>query len=298
MTDVTIEGRMVSPAEKDPPVSVATVTPDYFQVMGIGTRGGRQLTAADREGRNVLVNESFVRHYSPDQSTMGRRIRDFESHQGSQLGWLTIVGVVADVRQEDLEGTATPEIYRLIAGQGGALVSVALRTIGDPLRLASAVRSRVQAVDADVPVCGLITMRQRLDATTAPRRTNLWLLGGLAVLALGLAAVGIYSVMSYTVVQRTREIGLRVAMGARTGDVLTLVLRRGVSLVAAGLVVGLAGALLVTRFLASLLFGVKPHDPLTLLAMGALLAGVAIAACYLPARRAAKIDPMVALRCE
>jgi putative ABC transport system permease protein len=298
MTSVTIEGRTVTQFEKDSPVSIATVTPDYCRVMGIATRAGRQLTAADRDGQNVLVNESFARHYSPDQSVIGRRIRDFEMHHGSKLGWLTIVGVVADVRQEDLEGTAMPEIYRLVAARGEALVSVVLRTAGDPLHLASAVRSRVQAVDGDVPVYGLMTMQQRLDGIIAPRQTNLLLLGGFAVLALGLAAVGIYSVMSYIVVQRTREIGMRVAMGARAGDVLTLVLKRGLGLVAAGVMVGLVGALLITRFLTSLLFEVKPHDPLTLLAMAVLLAGVAVAACYLPARRAAKVDPMVALRYE
>jgi putative ABC transport system permease protein len=298
MTDVSIEGRPASPFEKDSPVSVATVTPEYFAVMGIATRGGRQLTAADRDGRNVVVNESFARHYLADQNVIGRRIRDFEAHRGSQLGWLTIVGVVADVRQEGLEGTTTPEMYRLIATRGEALVSVILRTSGDPLRLALAIRSRVQTLERDVPVYGLMTMQQRLDTTTAPRRTNLLLLGGFAVLALGLASVGIYSVMSCIVAQRTREIGLRMAMGARTGDVLTWVFRRGMSLVAIGVIAGLVGALLVTRFLASLLFEVKPYDPLTLLAVAALLAGIAAAACYLPARRAARTDPMVALRCE
>ena len=298
MTDVSIEGRPASPFEKDPLVSVATVTPEYFAVMGIATRGGRQLTAADRDGHNVVVNETFARHYSPDQNAIGQRIRDFEVHRGSQLGWLTIVGVVADVRQEGLEGTTTPEIYRLIAARGEALVSVILRTSGDPLRLASAIRSRVQTLERDVPVYGLMTMQQRLDTTTAPRRTNLALLGGFAVLALGLASVGIYSVMSCIVAQRTREIGLRMAMGARTGDVLTWVFQRGMSLVMIGVIAGLAGALLVTRFLTSLLFEVRPHDPLTLLVVAALLTGVAAAACYLPARRAARIDPMVALRYE
>ncbi len=297
MTDVTLEGRAASRFEKDPPVSVATVTPGYFRVMGIATRAGRQLTHAGSDGRNVLVNESFVRHYSPGQSALGRRLRDFEAHAG-EAGWLTIVGVVADTRQEDLEGTATPEIYRLAADESGILLSVVVRTSGDPLRLASAVRRRVRAVDADVPVYGLMTMQQRLDATTVPRRTNLLLLGSFAVLALSLAAVGTYSVMSCIVAQRTREIGLRVALGACTGDVLALVLRRGLSLVTAGVVAGFAGALLLTRFLTALLFEAKPHDPLTLLTAAGLLIGVAAVACYVPARRAARIDPMTALRYE
>jgi predicted permease len=297
MTSVTLEGRTVSPGEKNPPASVATVTPDYFAVLGIAVREGRSFTAADRDGHSIIVNESFARYYSPDGSILGRRLRDFEVHSG-EAGWLTIVGVVADVRQEGLEGAATPEIYRLTPARGEALVSVALRTAGDPLRLASAVRARMQTVDRDVPVYGLMTMQQRLDATTAPRRTNLLLLGVFSLVALALAAGGIYSVMSCLTAQRTREIGLRMALGARTTDVLTLLLRRGLSLVAVGVAVGLAGALLVTRFLASLLYEVKPYDPVTLLAVAGLLAAVAATACYLPARRAAKIDPMAALRCE
>jgi putative ABC transport system permease protein len=177
-------------------------------------------------------------------------------------------------------------------------MDVVLRAAGDPLSSAAAVNAAVRAVDANQPVYDVATMDQRLSESIAPQRFNALLVGMFALLALGLGAIGIYGVLAYSVAQRTHEIGVRVALGARREDVLVLVVGEGMRLVALGMGIGLPGALALTRLLRSLLFGVKPSDPVTLLAVSVGLALVAALACYLPARRATKIDPMVTLRCE
>lgn len=297
MTDVSVEGRPRQEFQRNPPVSVASVTPNYFQIMGIAIKQGRSLTEADRTSRSIVVNETFARRYFPGESAVGQRLRNFEEHHG-QSAALTIVGVVADVRQEALDKSATPELYRVSPGPGAGFVSVALRAQSDPGQLSAAVRARMQAIDSELPIYGVMTMQERLDATTAPRRVYVLLLGSFAALAVVLAAVGIYGVMSFIVSQRTRELGVRMALGARSSDVLQLVVRQGLKYTGAGLCAGFVGAILVTRYLSTLLFEVSPIDPVTYLSVALLLAGIALAACLVPAWRASKVDPMNALRHE
>jgi putative ABC transport system permease protein len=294
MTAVSVAGEPRQSYANRPPVSLAAVTENYFDTLGIALREGRGFTAADRTQRAVVVNERFAREYFPGVSPVGRQLNDFAGDSGPH----TIIGVVADVRQDGFDGQVTPEIYTPSLDQRPNLVSTALKCAGDPMALARAVRERVQALDPTLVVADLRTMIDRLDATTTSRRGHLLLLGGFAALALLLAAVGIYGVMSFIVTQRTREIGVRLTLGAPPAEVTGMVLRQGMRFVLIGLLTGLAVALVAARSLASLLFGIGATDPLTLAAVSSLLAGVGLLACWLPARRAARVDPMVALRSE
>jgi len=191
-----------------------------------------------------------------------------------------------------------PQLYRPYLQAGYLRMSVVVRTAGDPLRLAAAVRSQIGSLDKDQPVFDIETLEQRLSDNMAPRRTKMILLGSFAVLATVLAAAGIFAVISYTVAQRTHEIGVRMALGAQGGHILKLVVKQGMIMTLAGIGAGLLASLWLTRYLASMLYGVKPADPLTFGVVSVLLAGVAVLACILPAWRASRVDPMIALRSE
>jgi ABC-type antimicrobial peptide transport system permease subunit len=214
------------------------------------------------------------------------------------MGWATIVGVVGDLRQAGLMSRPKPEIFLPSLQMSSSEMSVVIRSTQDPQRLAGALRSRVESLDKSLAIYEVMTMHQFMAEQVASRKFNMALLGLFAFLAVALAGVGIYGVMTYTVTQRTHEIGIRMALGAEHLDVLRLVLRQGIILAALGICVGFAGALALTRFLSSLLYEVRPRDPLTFVIVSALLGGVALLATYLPARRAAKVDPLVALRYE
>jgi ABC-type lipoprotein release transport system permease subunit len=291
-----VEGVPPANPSRNPVVSGATVSTGYFPAMGIPLKRGRVFSERDDANAPAvaLVNEVFVRRLLPDVDPIGRRV----SSPTATGGWATVVGVVGDVRQSGLESEVVPEVYWPLLQQASGLMTLAVRSSGDPRALASAVRRVAQELDQDQPLQVLMTMEQRLSATMAPRRLTLGLLGGFAGLALVLASVGIYGVMSFVVAQRTREIGIRMALGASRGEVVGLVLRQGVTVTLWGLVAGGVGAWALTRYLASLLFAVKPADPLTLLGASLLLGGIALLACLLPAWRAARIDPMRALRNE
>jgi putative ABC transport system permease protein len=291
-----IDFRRAKPGEVKP-VSRPTVTLDYFNAMGIPVRNGRAFTSEDaRPGAGmVIVTEAFVKHHFPGESAIGKRIR---LGGRSKAPWLTVVGVVSDVRQSGLAGDVRPEVYSLELGDMGGELSFAMRTVGEPAHLISAVRAAVAEVEPNQSLHNVMTMEQRLANTTSSRRLNTVLLGGFAALALVLALVGIYGVMSYAVTQRRREIGVRMALGARTIDVLGLVIGGGLRLTLAGVVIGVIGALALTRYLSSLLYSVKPTDLVTFLGVALALTGVALLACWLPARRAARVDPMEALRHE
>jgi len=281
------------------------VTPDFFRTMGIALRQGRSLQPSD--GANappvVVINETMARSFWPNESPLGKRIQFFWSP--SQKGPLAeIIGVVRDVSLHQLNEETQPEAYLsqaqgpLLAGWTARGMSLVVRTAAEPLALAGAVRREAQALDNAAPVFGVSTAEQTLGRTVAQPRFNLILLGLFAMAALLLAAVGIYGVLANAVRQRTHEMGVRLALGARPGAVFRLVIGQGMGLAGVGVVIGLGGAFALTRYLESLLFEVKPTDPLTFGVVALLLLGVALLACWIPARRATKVDPMVALRCE
>ena len=290
VTGVTIEGR-------PEPVNVVfrTVSPDYFRTLGIPLLQGRYFTDADREGwpSVAIVNKSFARRYFPDGNCLGRRVENWDRKND----WVTIVAVVGDVRPW-LETEASPEMYVSYLQAGEPRMELAVRTVGDPKDLAAAVRSLIASVDKDQPPYALTTLEELRAKWLVPRRVNMLVLGAFAALALILGCVGIYGVVSYSVSQRTHEIGIRIALGALPHDVLKLVVGQEMLLTIAGVGMGLAGALALNKVMSSLVFGVTTTDLFTYAGVSIVWILVALLACHLPARRATKVDPMVALRYE
>jgi putative ABC transport system permease protein len=291
---IAFEGKAELPSGAEPMVPTTSVSEDYFKTLGVGLVAGRFFTVHDAEGSPsvVVVNQAFVDRFSPGRNPVGRRI------QFNGNAWREIIGVAGDVRQLGLDRPSEPELFVPFLQRPVPFGYIIARTASDPLHLASGVRSAVEAVDKDQPIFDVQTMQQRIAMSVGSRRFNLFLLTAFALLALTLAAVGLYGVVSYSLSLRTHEVGIRMALGAEKADVLRMVLVQGLKLAMIGVVIGIAGALALTRFLSSLLYGVKPTDPLTFIAVSLILIAVALAACYVPARRAAKVDPMVALRYE
>jgi putative ABC transport system permease protein len=289
-------------SDQAPMVAVFEISPDYFRAMGTPLRAGRFFDERDDAAAapTVIVNEALARRYFPGGDPIGRRIRT--GAPGNWLPWMTIVGVVGETRLEKLTQEPFAEVYTahrqgVALGASGRVV-LALRTTGDPASFAAAVKTQVQAVDRSQPLGNIRTMEDLLSRSLVQPRFQTILLGLLAILALVLAAIGIYGMLAYSVRVRTSEIGIRVALGARAEDILRLILGEGSVLILIGIGAGAMGALALSRLLSSFLYGVTATDPLTFLVVSMLLAGVGLLASYLPARRASKVDPMVALRFE
>ncbi|HEX8149360.1 MAG TPA: ABC transporter permease [Pyrinomonadaceae bacterium] len=277
-----------------------TVSPDYFRVLGVPLRRGRAFTGADGKNSNpvIVVNEAFVSRFFPGQEPLGQHVV-IDGPDDKPLPPREVVGVVGNVRFQRFDDEERPEYYVPFEQAPSAVTQVVVRSKGeDAAALTAPVRAALKGVDPNLLIWRTETMDELVGQSVAPQRFNVALLGFFAALAMLLAAVGIYGVMSYTVTQRRHELGIRMALGAQARDVLRLVVRQGMLLTLAGLGLGLAGALALTRLMSSLLYGVSATDPLVFAAVPVLLAAVSLLACYVPARRATKVDPMVALRYE
>lgn len=293
--DVFVEGREPAPGERLM-TGVHVVNPRYFEAMGIPLLIGRVFTEWDTlEAPQVLVvNETMSRRLWPGEEVVGKRVKLGDPNGG----WAQIVGVVKDVKHNGLNAEPAMDAYAPHLQVPWPWMTIALRSNLDPTSLEAAVRREVQAIDPDKAVASVKTMDQLIGESVGERRLSLVLFGLFAVVALLLSAVGIYGVMAYGVTQRTHEIGIRIAVGAQPRDVVKLVVGRGMMLALTGVAIGVGAAYGLTRLMASLLFEISTTDPATFVVIALILVGVALLACYIPALRASKVDPMVALRHE
>jgi putative ABC transport system permease protein len=306
----TIEGRAPTGPGQIPMAGYDMVTPKYFQTMRVPLLEGRDFSWSDTPQTQpvVIINEAMAKRYWPGEDALGKRFH--QAGPDDKFPWMTIIGVVTDIREFSTTVVPAPTMYLPISqppqpgGSDDSSMGVPIlrdwvvRTSGDPIRIASSIRSAIWKVDKNLPITRIRTMEEVRSISLASQRMNLLLFGLFAALALTLATIGIYGVLAYSVAQRTREIGIRLALGACGADVLRLVIGQGMRLAAVGLSLGLIAALALTRLMAGMTYGVSSTDPVTFLAVAVLLALVAMAACYLPARRAMRVDPMVALRYE
>ncbi|HKY27254.1 MAG TPA: ABC transporter permease [Pyrinomonadaceae bacterium] len=298
MNDFTIEGRPPQPNFFTIAVH-RQISADYFRTMGIALKEGRYFQESDNRQTTpvAIVNETMARQFWPD-GALGKRFK----LGVEEAPWVNIVGVVADVRQMGMDVPVKAEMYfpyrQITTHFGYAPRDLVVRASSDPFSLVSSIRKAIHEVDPEQPVANIETMDDQLASETGPRRMGMMLLMSFAGLALVLASVGIYGVLSYFVTQQTREIGVRMALGAQRSDILSLVMRKGMVLAVAGVAIGTLSALALARLMASLLFGISARDPITFAAVAVMLLGVALAACLIPARRATKVDPVIALRYE
>jgi putative ABC transport system permease protein len=294
-----VEGFQPAPNAPMPWGDMRTVTPDFLPTLGVELMKGRQFTEADRAGSHpvVIVDEEMARRYWPGDDPVGKRIT-FNSLTDSSITWVDVVGEVRHTMHEGLDAQARVQLYFPLAQNGLPFLAYAVRATGDPMALVPQLKQALASVDADLPMSNVTTMEELIEGTTGPRRFAMLLLTAFSALAAALAAIGLYGVMSYTVTQRARELGVRLALGAGPAQVVRLVIREGVRLAAIGLAIGLVAALTLSRVLRSMLFGVSTTDPLTFVAIPLLLLAVTAFACWVPARRAARVDPVEALRAE
>ncbi|HEX8501292.1 MAG TPA: ABC transporter permease [Pyrinomonadaceae bacterium] len=295
---LTVEGRAALSVGAAPVINHCVVTPGYFRAMGIPVLAGRDIAEADAKDapKVTVVDERLAREYWPGESPLGKRVR-FGPPESNEP-WHTVVGVVGGVRHERPDAATRMSVYVPYQQIPVREMTLAVRTGGDPAGLAVAVRSQVRGLDPDQPVTDVRTMGEVITSAIWQPRLHAILFGVFAAVALALASVGIYGVMSYAVTQRTHEIGIRIALGAKPRDILRLVVGHGLALTLVGIALGAASAFALTRVMTSLLFEVSPADPATFAANVALLTAVSLVACYIPARRATRVDPLVALRYE
>jgi len=294
-----IDGRPPLPPELTQSTNYYSVSADYFKAMGIPLRRGRLFTERDTKDspRVALINETMAKRIFPDEDPVGKRIT-FDNRQKQNPEWFEIVGIVGDVKQYGLDQVTTMQTYEPYTQQTFSYMTLVVRTAGDPTNLSAAIRSEILKLDKEQPATNIKTLNEFFSTSIAQQRFSVVLLAVFAAVALVLAAVGIYGVLSYAVTQRTHEIGIRMALGAGRRDVLRLVVGQGMLLTAIGVVGGLVAAFALTRLMASLLFGVTATDAVTFGSVASVLLVVALLACYIPARRATKVDPLTALRYE
>jgi predicted permease len=297
-SDITIEGFPLPAPGESPHPDHHTVSPAYTAALGIPLLRGRMFTDADNETapQVALINATMAHRFWPNDDPTGKRF--IWGHSESENKWITIVGVVGDTKLYGLDNPARLEVYVPYRQDPKSDMSIVVRSAIDPAALTSAVRAAVASIDKDQPIFGVTTMQQLVDDSISTRRLTLVLLGLFSALALILAAIGIYGVMAYSVALRTQEIGIRMALGAQNQDVLRLVLGQGARIALFGVAIGLVAAAGLTRLLSTLLFSVTASDPLTFAGVAAVLVIVTLVACYIPARRALRVDPIIALRYE
>jgi predicted permease len=295
---ITVEGRTPVPGEAFINADQRMVGGDYFAAMRIPLVRGRLFDARDTRTspRVILVDEHMANQLWPHDDAVGKRVRIGGSDAASP--WLMVIGVVGRVKQDALDSEPRIAMYFPHAQFTARAMNLVVRSDGDPAALTSVIRAELQQLDPDLPMYGVRTMQERVASSLASRRFAMLLLALFAAVAMGLASIGIYSVLTYLVNQGTRELGIRMALGATPREVLLLIIKQGMSVTALGVTLGLAGAFITTRFMASLLFGVSAVDPVTFVTVPAILASAALLASYAPARRAARVDPMVSLRSE
>ena len=298
-----IEGYQTPENQPGPWGDIRMVSPDFFETLRIPVKRGRALNEQDRDGAPLVavIDDEFVRRYYPKENPLGKRFT-FGPPEGSAdttaREWIEIVGVVGHTKHEGLDAEARVQLYLPAAQVPRQLMAVAVRTAGDPERYINLIREAVRSADPELPISAVRTMEELIEQSVGQRKLSMMLLSLFSGIALVLASIGIYGVMSYSVTQRSRELGVRIALGARQSDVLRLVLRQGMSLALVGIAIGLGAALLLTRLIQSQLFGVRASDPLTFVAVALLLGGTALIANLVPALRAMRVDPAVVLREE
>jgi predicted permease len=290
----TLEGGIQS---DEPAVAErSSVTPGYFHLLGIPLLRGRLFDESDNDKapQVAVINEAFAQKYWPNQNPLGKRFK----RNRAESPWITVAGVIANARTESLAEAGVPKIYLDLYQTGGKRLAIFLSGNLDAAVIPVEIGEQVQSVDPTLPVSGAQTLSETVSASLSERRFSMQIVALFALTALLLAALGIYGVISYMVSERTHEIGIRIALGATRRNILRAVLRQGLGLAIAGGAVGLVGALIVSHLMAGMLYGVRPTDPLTFAGVALLLIGVALLACYIPARRAIHVDPLVALRHE
>jgi putative ABC transport system permease protein len=292
---IVIEGYVPRTAHDSIISNVRIVSPDYFRTMGVPLVQGRLFNEHDRKGEaeTVIVDEALAERFWPNENPVGKRLQ-----RGGSDTWRRVVGVISDAKEYSSEKEPPIAVYYPFEQVAARSMYLVIRTTSDPVQMSSGITKEIQSVDPELPVFDVHSMEERLHDSLARRRFSMILLSMFAGFALILAAIGIYGVMAYSVNQRTHEIGIRMALGAQRSNILQLMTRQAVILVSFGLVIGLAGAFALTRVMSSLLYGVSVTDRLTFVIVSLLLVGTALLASYVPARRATKVDPMVALRCE
>jgi putative ABC transport system permease protein len=293
------EGRETASSEA-PLANASIVSPEYFHLLGTTLLRGRFFGELDDEKAPpvLVINEAFARTYWPNENPVGKRLKIRIPGDRSSFSWNTVVGVVADARTESLEDSTAPQMYLNLYQRGAKDLAIFVRGRLDTAAILVGLREQVQFVNPELPVFGAQTLDDALSTSLSVKRFSMQMIGLFALTALLLAGLGIYGVISYIVSERTHEIGIRLALGAQRRNILRMILRQGLELAIAGAAVGLVCALIVSHLIAGLLYGVRPTDPLTFAGVALLLIGVALLACYIPARRAIRVDPLVALRHE